>query len=418
MHPTLLTRSLLIVVLGFATQLSPNATLAQEWTRFRGPNGAGQSEATTIPIAWGEGEYLWKAALPGQGNSSPVLWGDKLFLTSAEPDDGTRYVLCMSARDGELLWKRDFPSQPHRIHKFNTLASSTPAVDERRVYCAWSTPQQYTLLAMNHDGTSAWKVDLGPFVSQHGFATSPILYEDLVIITNDQDADSFLIALDRASGETRWKSTRERLPAKNAAYSTPCIYQPAGRPAELILCNKMRGVTSYNPLTGEENWQAGVLPARAVSSPIVAAGLVFATSGSGAGTNNVVALRPYANGDEPELVYEMQRTGCPYVPSLVAHSDLVFLWSDRGIATCIDAASGKIQWRERVGGNYFGSPVRVGNAVYCISEGGDVVALAASDEFKLLGRSPLGETSRATPAIADGRMFLRSASHVTAVGKR
>jgi len=154
-----------------------------------------------------------------------------------------------------------------------------------------------------------------------------------------------------------------------------------------------------------------------VSSPIVAGGLILASCGSGAGTNHVVAIKPYADGNRPAVAYQLEGTTAPYVPSLIAKDELVFLWGDRGIVTCIDAASGTIHWRERVGGNYFGSPVRVGDRVYCISAEGDVVALAARDRFKLLGRSPLGETSRATPAVASGRMFLRTESHLVAVGK-
>jgi outer membrane protein assembly factor BamB len=410
-----MSRLVLLLVCGAITCV--DLAGAQEWTRFRGPNGSGLSEATTIPAAWSEGEFLWKAALPGKGNSSPVLWGDKVFLTSANPQDGTRYVLCLSARDGKLLWKRDYPSRPHPIHQQNTLASSTPTVDARRVYCAWSTPEEFTLLALGHDGSPAWKADLGPFVSQHGFGTSPILYGDLVIITNDQDADSFLIAVDRASGRTRWKVPREHLPEQNTCYATPCIFEPPGRPAELILCSRVYGVTSVDPLSGEKRWEAKVLRSRAVSSPIVAGGLVLASCGSGAGDNMVVAIRPYADGDKPEVAYTIDRTGCPYVPSMVTKDDLVFMWGDRGVVTCIDAARGTVHWRERVGGNYFGSPVRVDQKLYCISDTGDVVALAAADEFKLLGRSPLGETSRATPAVADGRMFLRTESHLTAVGR-
>ncbi|MEX0678492.1 MAG: PQQ-binding-like beta-propeller repeat protein [Pirellulales bacterium] len=406
-----------IVVLLLCSALGPgNVAGAQEWTRFRGPNGSGQSEATTIPAQWNEGDYLWKAALEGKGNSSPVLWGDKIFLTSANPDDGTRYVLCLSAADGKLLWKRDYPSQTHQIHEQNTLASSTPTVDENRVYCAWSTPEEFTLLAIAHDGSSAWRADLGPFVSQHGFGTSPILIGELLIITNDQDADSFLIAVDRTSGATRWKVPRRHIQEQNTCYSTPCVFTRPGGAAELIVCSRQYGVTSVDPVSGQTNWQAEVLPSRAVSSPIVAGGLILASCGSGAGDNVVVAIKPYANGDKPEVVYQIDKSA-PYVPSLVAKDELVFLWGDRGVVTCIDAASGTVHWRERVGGNYFGSPVRVGDRVYCISAEGEVVALAASDRFKLLGRCPLGETSRATPAVADGRMFLRTESHLVAVGK-
>jgi outer membrane protein assembly factor BamB len=406
--------STLVVVL---ILLLPSAASAQEWTRFRGPNGAGQSEATTIPATFGEQDLLWKSSLPGQGCSSPVLWGDKIFLTSANPADGMRHVLCLSADDGKLLWKRDYPSTVHRIHQLNTLASSTPTVDEKHVYCAWSTPEEFTLVALDHEGSPAWKANLGPFISQHGFGTSPILFGDLLIITNDQDADSFLIAVDRASGATRWKVDRQHIPEQNACYSTPCLYKSQDGPAEMIVCSRAHGVSGIDPLSGKTNWELPILERRAVSSPIIAGGLIFATCGEGSGNNNVVALKPDADGGEPRLAYQLDRTTASYVPTLLAKDDLVFLWGDKGIVTCIDAPSGTIHWRKRVGGNYFGSPVRVGNRIYCISAEGDVVTIAASETYELLGRSPLGESSSATPAVARGRMFLRTESHLVAIGK-
>jgi outer membrane protein assembly factor BamB len=391
--------------------------VAQEWTRFRGPNGSGQSETTTIPIAWSKNDYLWKTDLPGIGHSSPVLWGEKIFLTSANPQDGTRHVLCLSESDGKLLWKQDFPSHTHQVHQQNSLASSTPTVDQDHVYCAWATPEELTLLALDHDGSPAWRANLGPFVSQHGFGASPILLGDLLIVTNDQDADSFLIAVDRSSGLTRWKVPRKVHPEFSASYATPFLYQPPDGPAELIVCSWAQGISSVDPASGKSHWEAAVLERRPVGSPILAAGLILANCGEGGGNNNVVAVRPgNAQGREAELAYQIDKTSAPYVPSLVAKGSLVFLWGDRGVVTCIDAPTGNVHWRERVGGNYSSSPVRIADAVYCVSTEGVVVAVAAADTFKVLGRSPLGEGSRATPAVAGGRMFLRTESHLFAVG--
>jgi outer membrane protein assembly factor BamB len=348
-----------------------------------------------------------------------VLWGKRIFLTSADPKDGTRFVLCLSADDGRPIWKQNFPATTHPIHLQNSLASSTPAVDQDRVYCAWATPEEFTILAIAHDGTTAWRANLGPFVSKHGFGTSPILYEDLVIITNDQDADSFLIAVDRASGLTRWKVPRKVHEEQSASYAAPCIFKPKNGPSELIVCSWAHGITSVDPVSGKTNWEAAVLERRPVGSPILVEGLILANCGEGSGNNSVVALLPSgAPGRQAELVYKIDKTSAPYVPSLVAKGPLVFLWGDRGVVTCIDAPTGKIHWRERVGGNYSSSPARVGEHVFCISTDGDVVCLAAADQYKLLGRSSLGESSRATPAVAGGRMFLRTESHLFAVGQK
>jgi outer membrane protein assembly factor BamB len=325
----------------------------------------------------------------------------------------------VNAADGKTLWQKEYPSSTHHIHQLNSLASSTPAVDGDHVYCAWSTPEEFTLLALSHDGEPVWKANLGPFVSQHGFGTSPVIVDELVIIANDQDAESFVVAVDRTSGATKWKIDRERLPEQNTSYSTPCIYQPQGKPAELILCSRVHGVTSLDPKSGKTLWElAGIFSQRPVGSPIIVDGLVLATCGQGGGNNNLVAIEPYAEGQEPKLVYQVDKTNAPYVPSLVAKDNLVFLWGDRGVVSCMNGATGKILWRNRVGGDYFGSPVRVADVVYCISSEGEVAALRASDKFELLGKSPLGDVSRSTPAIANGRMYLRTQSRLTAVGKK
>jgi outer membrane protein assembly factor BamB len=408
-----------LVCLSLGVLAQPTIAHAQEWTRFRGPNGAGQSEATTIPHSWGADEYLWKVELPGKGNASPVIWDDRIFVSSANPEDGTRYLVCISARDGRQLWTREFTAAKYPIHVQNSLASSTPAVDEKRVYCAWATPEKFSLMALDHEGRELWQADLGSFTSQHGFGTSPILYRDLVIISNDQDSDSFLAAVDASSGAIRWKVPRRVVGEQNCSYPTPCLREHENGSDELIVCGRTHGISSLNPLTGAVNWEAAVLERRPVGSPILVNGLVLAACGEGSGNNSVVAVRAPAPGTpEPQVVYRIDRTSAPYVPTMVAHDSLVFLWSDKGIVTCIDGSSGKIHYRERVGGNYYSSPVRVGDCIYCVSLEGDVVALAATAEYKLLGRSSLGETTRATPAIAGGRMFLRTESHLIAVGQQ
>ncbi len=247
---------------------------ADEWPRFRGPNGTGVNDDADIPAQWTPSVYNWRVALPGGGHGSPVVWGERLFLISADPDDATRFVLCLDARNGKTLWTKRYPSTPHHLHKFNSFASPTPAVDAEHVYVAWSTPEAVTLLALNHEGDEVWRRDLGPFVSMHGFGTSPTLYEDLV-----------------------------------------------------------------------------------------------------------------------------------------------FLWYDKGIVTCIEGPSGDIVWRERVRGNYFSSPVRVRDRIFCMSDDGDMVVIAAGRKFQLLARNRLvGEPSRATPAVAGGRMYVRLFSHLISVG--
>lgn len=411
---------LLIAAIACCAQFAP----AQEWARFRGPNGTGESEAKGIPATWTEDDYNWKASLPGIGHSSPVLWGERLFLLSADPNNATRYLLCLNAKNGEEQWRRDFKSSEHHLHLRNSFASASPACDAERVYFAWSTPDKTTLLALTHDGEDVWDVDLGPFVSMHGFGTSPIVYKDMVVMAvmsleseeqlpNVRDSkavgSAFVVAVDRKTGDIRWKSQRD---SSVAAYSVPCIYKNPQGEDELVCCASGHDVFSLDPQTGDLNWSVEAFSMRTVASPVVAGGLVFGSTGSGGGGNYVVAVEP---GKEAKIKYKVSESA-PYVPTPVAHGDLLFLWYDKGIVTCIDAATGKDHYRKRIGSNFSGSPVRVRDKIYCIDEGGVAYVLAADKEFKLLGKNPLGEPSRATPSVAGGQMFLRTESHLIAIG--
>lgn len=395
---------------------APELARAQEWTRFRGPNGSGVSEAANIPATWTDKDYNWKVKLPGVGHSSPVIWKDKVFLTSADNDTALRHVLAVSTADGGTLWERTYASSTHTKHTLNSFASPTPTVDDERAYFVWSSPEEYSVRALTHDGQEIWHRSLGPFVSQHSCGTSPIVYGDLLILNNDQDGVSFLVALDRRTGEPVWQTPRN---STAVAYSTPCVYEPAGAPAELIFNSGAHGITSINPNNGAKNWEISVFDKRSVSSPVIAAGLIFGSCGSGGGGNYVVAVRPgKADGSvQPEIVYKVTKSA-PYVPTLVAKNDLAFLWSEQGVVTCLDADSGDVLWQKRAGGNYYGSPICIADRLYCISTDGEVVVLAAGPEFAELGRNQLGEGSHSTPAVTDGVLYLRTFSHLFSLGKK
>ncbi len=403
---------LLLCVLAFDAACP---TFGQEWCRFRGPNGAGQSDAATIPITWTAHDYNWRIDLPGVGHSSPVVWGDHIFVTSASEEDGAWIVLCLKTSDGGIVWKKSFPSTTYKKNKFASYATSTPPVDKDCLYTTWATPAAYVVLALDQQsGREVWRRNLGPFVTEHGFGASPILFGDLLIVPNDQDGQSFVIGLDRATGETRWKVERR---CKRAAYSTPIIFQPSGGSPQLILTSGTQGISSYDPQTGRANWELDVLKDRVVGSPMLAAGMIVAGYGEGGGGKQLLAVRPgeAAKNIKPEVVYEFQGS-LPYVPVSVARDRLVFLWNDSGVVTCADAPTGKIHWRERVGGKYFGSPVCVSDRLYCMSCEGEMVVLAAADQYKLLGRINLEEPSHSTPAVADGVMYLRTFSHLMSLG--
>jgi len=390
---------------------------AEEWTRFRGPNGSGVSAATTVPVRWTEKDFNWKVELPGVGHSSPVLWRDRLFVTSAEEKTGKRILLCLRVQDGQTVWSRAFAGERSGKHSDNSFATATPAVDERHVYVCWGNAREYLVVALDHDGKEVWRADLGSFKSGHGFGPSPIVHEDLLIVPNDQNGDSALYGLERTTGKVRWKVPRQ----SKAHYTTPCVFRPGGQPAQLIFTSYEHGITSIDPKTGRVLWELDIFDKRhietAIGSPIVAGDLVLGTCGWLGVRQEVVAVRPPSGADKAQAteVYRIDRSA-PLCTTPLVQGDLLFLWSDGGIVTCADLATGKVHWSERVPGSYYTSPVCVGDRLYGISRDGEAVVLAVSKRFELLARNPLGEGSHSTPAVADGRMYLRTFSHLISLG--
>jgi len=292
-------------------------------------------------------------------------------------------------------------------------------VDEKRLYVAWASGDQLLLRALDHDGQEVWQRDLGTYVCEHGFGNSPIVYEDLVILVNSQQAEelepnqepgtSSVMALDRETGELRWETPRT---VARVCYSTPCIYQPPEGPPELICYDKGHGFFSLDPHTGAENWSLPVFTMRTVASPILVGDLVFGCNGSGGGGHYLVAARM---GKPPQEVYRVTRQA-PYITTSIARDDLVFMYVDRGFVSCMQAADGTIVWSKRLTNGFSGSPVLVDGKLYAIDNEGEVLVLAAEREFKELGRVALGEPSRATPAVSGGRMFLRTESQLFCIG--
>jgi outer membrane protein assembly factor BamB len=401
-----------------------------EWTRFRGPNGSGISEAATVPAKWTERDYNWNVKLPGIGHSSPVVWGERIFVTSGEPKTAKRFILCLGTTDGRVLWQREYPSRTYEQHRDNCYATATPVVDAQGVVATWTTPEQVVLLALDLDGREVWRREFGPFVTQSNCSgSSPILVDDLVILANEQDdlsripghendppgppGKSSLIAVDRRTGQTRWAIQR---PTFMAGFGTPCVRQADDGRRELIVTSTTPGMTGIDPQTGRINWELHQeLRDRTISSPVVGASLVFATSGVSIRGVLCIAVRPGSQERPAEIAYEVKQA-VPMVPTPLVKDGRLFLWTDDGIVTCLKAASGELLWRERVGGSFYGSPVWVNGRLYCMAKNGDVVVLAAADKFALLSRVPLSELSYATPAVAGGVMYLRTESQLFSLG--
>ena len=382
---------------------------AQEWSRFHGPNGSGLSKTKGIPVQWTSSDFAWELDLPGQGHSSPVLWGTRLFTTCSDHDKAVQKFLCIDAISGKLLWQKEYQSKNYRIHKFNSYSSSTPVADANHVVFTWTTKDSDILLCLDHNGNEKWQRDFGTFETQHGNGNSPIILRDLVIYPHDHFGKSRVYAIDLKTGKDVW--VRDRNSAK-PSHSTPCVYRSANGMEQLIFTSDAHGIYALDPENGADLWESGpkTFDKRCVLSPVLVKGKILGTCGSGGGGNYIVAVTPPTSGKgQPKLEYTI-RKAAPYVPTSVAHQGLLYHVDDKGIATCMDPDDGKVIWMERLDANFFGSPVVIDGKVYVISRTGDVVVFKASRDFKLLAKNPLGEKAFSTPAVANGNLYLRTFS--------
>ena len=405
---------------------------AGDWTRFRGPNGSGVSEAAA-PVRFGEKDFDWKIELPGTGHSSPVVWGEHVFVTAADEDTDRRLLLCVNLADGTVVWEHAFELKPYKMHGDNSYASSTPAVDDKHVYVQWTTQDSFTVLAVRHDGTEAWREELGRYKTQHGGGGSPVVHGGLVVVNLDHDEPgSFVAALDRDTGDVRWKTPRG---STMFSTSTPCVFTDDAGREQLVFTTNANGFAALDPASGEVLWELpGVFPQRVVSSPVAGPGVVVGACGQGAGGVLTLAVRPpgasaspppqegravvagaTSKSDEPRVAYRLTEK-VAYVPTPLVYKEWLFTWSDGGTVTCHDAATGERVWQEDVKGTFFASPICAGGNLYCVSKRGEVVVVRAADKFELLARNDLGEASHATPAVAGGRIILRTAGHLISVG--
>jgi outer membrane protein assembly factor BamB len=395
-----------------ALALLPHAH-GQDWLRFRGTNGSGIGVAPGLSVTWTEKDYRWRVDLPGKGHSSPIICGKRLFVTAGDETSGGQTVRCLNAAAGATVWTREFTAATYKKNPANAYASSTPTADQERLYVTWATPEKYWVVALDQQsGKDIWRRDLGPFEAQHGFGASPILVRDILVVPDEQDGVSRIVGLDCRSGEIRWQTPRR---TEKAAYSTPCLYESPGNPPQLILTSWAHGFSSLDPQSGKSNWELPLLKFRVVGSPLLAGDLILACCGTGGSGKQMFAVRAGGPKHQAEVAFEL-KPPIPYVPTPVADAQRAYLWGDSGIVTCVALPDGKVLWQERVGGNYFSSPLLIAGRVYGVSRTGQVVVLAAAERYELLGRSELGEACHSTPAVAGGVLYFRTVSHVMALG--
>jgi outer membrane protein assembly factor BamB len=392
-----------------------NAAFAENWSRFRGPNGAGQSDDNTIPSTWTPEDILWKQTLPGIGRSSPVIWDETLYLTYADPDSGAQIISAYDVANGARLWQKQFDAAKYHINDLNSLASSTPAVDDKYVFVLYLQEGDVKIVALNHAGQEVWRQSAGPFQEVHGFGISPIVVDDLVYVARASGAQSEVTAFDRATGAIRWTLPQK---AGTTAFSTPCLLDPNAAQKILLTTSTTAGLVAIDALTGKTAWHGfqDELDQRCVASPIVSNGLVFVGCGQGGNGKLLLAVRPGSEKSPPAESYRIKQS-VPQVPTPIVAGDLLFVWTDRGVVSCYDIPTGKQHWRERIGGDFHSSPIRIGNRILCLSRTGDAIVLAADKSYRLLARNSLNGFCAATPAVANHRLFIRTDTSLICIGE-
>lgn len=396
--------------------LAVHSTPADEpWSRFRGPNGSGISTARGIPVQWTDKDYRWTVDLPGTGNSSPVVWGDHIYVTAANEKKLERSLLCYAAADGKLLWSQAVPFEAEKKHRQNSYATSTPTVDAERVYAFWQSRAGSQLKAFTHDGRPAWSLDLGAYRSGHGGGISPIVVDGVVALNLNHEGESRLVGVEAATGKLKWQVPRESI---RATYSTPCTFDADGKHF-LAFTSWKHGFTAIEPQSGAVVWELSDVfdpkdeeDKRSISSPFYADGLLYGTCGFTGGKRYLACVSPTADRPaggawKPALSFRLDRN-VNHMPTALAYHGLLFVWNDAGILVCAKADTGKTVWTERIGGNFASSPICIDGKLYCVSQTGEAVVVAASETFAELGRSTLPEGTSATPAVSDGVLYLRT----------
>jgi outer membrane protein assembly factor BamB len=417
--------------------LPASQIFAENWPGWRGPRGDGTSLEHNLPTGWNgrEGTHIaWKTPIPGVGHASPIVWDDRIFLVSCREDHEDRILLCLDRDTGRTVWEQTVAHSPLEMkHRLNSHASSTPATDGTHVYVSFAvidptvgagdksytndkkagSPCELLVAAYDFTGRPRWEARPGKFASCHGFCSPPIVFENLLIVNGDHDGNAWLAALDRATGKTVWKIPREN---KLRSYCPPIIRDLAGRTQMVLSGSKC--VASYDPRTGKRHWIIDGPTEQYVASLVDNGKLLFLTAGFP--EFHIMGIRPDGEGNVTKTHVAWHTTkGCAYVPSpIVAGNGKCFVVvSDNGLASCFEAATGERYWMERIGPHYSASLVAADGLVHFLSDDGVTKIVRPGPKFELVAENQLGEQCRASPAISQGRIYLRGEKHLFAVGK-
>jgi outer membrane protein assembly factor BamB len=380
--------------------------LAQDWPEFRGPSGQGHSAERGLPLAWSESQNIkWKVALPGKGWSSPAIQGDRIWLTAATEDGKSLRALCVDRNTGAMLQNIEVfrLKSAAQTHAKNSHASPTPVLEGDKIYLHFGA---LGTACLTQAGEIVWKTKLDYDNGQHGPGGSPVIYDNLLIVSCDGQSEQYVVALDKLTGKVRWRKYRQGA----QAYTTPLIVRaPTGD--QVISVGAFRAF-AYEPRAGKELWNVSYGDGFSnVPRPVFGHGMVFICTGFHQPT--LMAVRVDGRGDvtKSHLAWTLKR-GVSLTPSPLLVGDELYVVSDNGIATCVDAKTGNMHWQVRLGGNHSASPLYADGRIYFLSEEGESVVIAPGREFKKLATNQLDGATLASMAVAGGSIFVRSQTHL------
>jgi outer membrane protein assembly factor BamB len=383
------------------------------WPRWRGPEQNGHSTEGDLPVKWSDANLAWKTELPGGGQSSPIIWGDRIFLTSALAQGKERLVLCVDRKTGQILWQQTaWKGEPEKSHVMNGWASASCVTDGEIVVVFFGIGG---LHAYTVAGQPLWSKDLGKFAGPWGTAACPILVDNIVVQNCDSDENAHLLALDKRTGKEMWRTKRRDY----RGWSTP-IEINAGNRRELVL-NGHEGVQGYDPQSGRELWFCKSSVGRGEPTITPAGDGLCVVNGLKGG--EIYSVRPGGSGDvtDSRMVWHTPRRGARDTPSPIVVGDFLTVVDMDGTATCYSVADGHIYWKQRLEGKYSGSPIAAAGLAYFTNEDGKTMVIKPGPQFDLVAENPItagkNEIFRASPTPLDGQIFLRSTNMLYCIRK-
>ncbi len=383
---------------------APSVT-AMDWPWWRGFQQNNHAATPSPPLIWSETEnILWKVPVSGRGHSSPCVVGNRIYLTTALEDEGTRFILCLNADTGTVLWQqRVHQGQPIYHNPKNTQAASTVATDGQNIFCLFAVDNAVWLSCFSLEGNQLWQLEVGPYSSKEGFGASPLIMEDAVIVAADNVNHSWITSVHRMTGEILWRTAR----GPGTSYASPAVISYAGEP--LIVMAGLNKTVAINPASGAEVWTLPG-PDLSASTPTAGDGMLFVTGCTQ--DSGVFGIRL---SDPPQIMWQQPIKA--EVPSPLYADGLVYIAQDLGIMQCLEADSGIQVWRQRLGSNVTASPVLSGDHLLVSLEDGRTIILKTGRSFLRVRENKLDDALYATPAISRGRIFIRGSEHLYAIGE-